>query len=67
MSYSDYLFLKNKYIHSTVNSNSSSHTQKKQITNIQNTFLYTHDNKYQNNVQRHLDSQVEIIMPNDPH
>ena len=46
MSHSDYLFLKNKYINSSVNSNSSSsHTQKKQITNIQNTIIINEDNE----------------------
>jgi hypothetical protein len=46
MSHSDYLFLKNKYIISSVNSNSSCHTQKKQIKNIQNTIIINEDNEY---------------------
>ena len=45
MSYSDYLFLKNKYESPIFGSNSSSHTQKKQIKNIQNTVIINEDNE----------------------
>ena len=48
MSHSDYLFLKKKYETLTVHS-SSSNTQKKQIKNIQNTFIINEDNEYVEN------------------
>lgn len=67
MSHSDYLFLKNKYIISSVNSNSSCHTQKKQINNIQNTIIINEDNEYVQTKRFNIPIKKDISLKSTNH
>jgi len=62
MSYSDYLYLKNKYKNPNMTSNSSSYTQKKQIKNIQNTMIIDEDNEFVENKRFNIPIKNHITL-----